>query len=185
MTTRNKSVLIIIGTLILGMVLGALVWSSFHTRRMQQIANLRMSDRLVAFIEKTVEPTDTAQQAAIREVVETHHVSIRELMDQVRDQQATLQSELAEVLTEAQHEKLTKAFGERFRRGRRFEEGGKRKGHRGRSSGWMNRDTNEDGVVDQEEFLAPLREMMTRLDTNGDGVLDAEEMQGARRGRGF
>jgi Ca2+-binding EF-hand superfamily protein len=41
-------------------------------------------------------------------------------------------------------------------------------------------DTNGDGVVSQDEFLAAARTRFTRLDKNGDGFIDADEMTGGR-----
>lgn len=177
MTTRNKSILIITGTLLLGMVLGALVWSSIHTRRMQQIADLRSTDRLMAFIEQAVQPTDDAQRTAIRDVVQSHQTAVRGLMDQVREQQTALQGQLTEVLTPAQQERLTEAFGKRFNR-KSGRDGKNRRGRRGHD--WMKRDVNQDSVLSREEFLAPMLEMMNRLDTNRDGVLTQAELQAGR-----
>ena len=47
---------------------------------------------------------------------------------------------------------------------------------------WWNEvtwDTNNDGVVDQDEFLAAggSKEQFAKFDLNGDGVLDADELQ--------
>jgi Ca2+-binding EF-hand superfamily protein len=41
-------------------------------------------------------------------------------------------------------------------------------------------DSNGDGVVTQDEFLAAARTRFARLDRNGDGFIEADEMTGAR-----
>ena len=41
-------------------------------------------------------------------------------------------------------------------------------------------DSNGDGVVTQDEFLAAARTRFARLDKNGDGFIEADEMTGAR-----
>ncbi len=44
-------------------------------------------------------------------------------------------------------------------------------------------DTNQDGRIDQAEFVAARAERLLRLDRNGDGVLDASDRRW-RHGRG-
>ncbi len=41
-------------------------------------------------------------------------------------------------------------------------------------------DTNGDGVVSQDEFLAAAKSRFAKLDKNGDGFIDADEMTGGR-----
>jgi len=41
-------------------------------------------------------------------------------------------------------------------------------------------DANGDGVIDQDEFLAPVRHRFGQMDTNGDGKVDRQEMMAAR-----
>jgi Ca2+-binding EF-hand superfamily protein len=41
-------------------------------------------------------------------------------------------------------------------------------------------DTNSDGVVTQDEYLAAAKARFARLDKNGDGYIDADEANGAR-----
>jgi len=40
----------------------------------------------------------------------------------------------------------------------------------------MSRDTNKDGILQEEELSADFRPMLKRVDTNGDGTLDQEEL---------
>ena len=42
-------------------------------------------------------------------------------------------------------------------------------------------DSNGDGMVSQDEYLAAARKRFTRLDKNGDGFIDADEMPAAHR----
>jgi Ca2+-binding EF-hand superfamily protein len=41
-------------------------------------------------------------------------------------------------------------------------------------------DTNGDGVVSQDEFLAAAKARFAKIDKNGDGFIDADEMAGQR-----
>lgn len=41
-------------------------------------------------------------------------------------------------------------------------------------------DANGDGLIDEEEFLAPVRQRFLQIDTNGDGNVDRQEMMAAR-----
>jgi len=41
-------------------------------------------------------------------------------------------------------------------------------------------DTNGDGVVSQDEFMAAAKTRFTKIDKNGDGFIDADEMTGQR-----
>ena len=41
-------------------------------------------------------------------------------------------------------------------------------------------DTNGDGVVSQDEYIAAAKSRFSRLDKNGDGFIDADEMPAHR-----
>ena len=45
-------------------------------------------------------------------------------------------------------------------------------------------DTNGDGIVTREEFLAAKERLFARLDRNGDGYVDESDMSGRLAGRG-
>jgi Ca2+-binding EF-hand superfamily protein len=55
-----------------------------------------------------------------------------------------------------------------------------RHGHGG--MGFMHADTNGDGVISKDEWLAASDKRFARLDTNGDGVLTEEEMKAHHHG---
>lgn len=131
MSPRVKSILLIIATLLIGLVLGALVNARLAEKRIERIASLRSERGFVQFIEDAVRPTDEAQREAIRDVLRRAGERMAAHQERSRRQARALldstRSELAEVLTDEQMQRLD----ERFEAGRRMRQ--KRSDRRGRS----------------------------------------------------
>lgn len=70
MSTRTKSILLLAGTLLLGMLLGALGSGTVFNRRLASIAELRTSRGMAFVLEEVVRPETPEQRQAFREVVE-------------------------------------------------------------------------------------------------------------------
>lgn len=130
MSPRTKSILLIVATLLIGIVIGALLNARLAERRMERIASLRSERGFVAFIETVVEPQDDAQREALREVLRragdrmaAHHNRTR---DEARALLDSTRAEMAEILTPEQLQRLDERFESRrrHRRNRGFRERG-------------------------------------------------------------
>ena len=119
MSERNKSLLIILSTLLIGMLIGALVWSGISRQRLNRLADLRQTDRMVDFVVENLEPLDDETRSQIMEIVRSRGDEMMEMRNDLRDLQNSLRSDLNEVLTEDQQKKLDRFMrSQRNRRGR-------------------------------------------------------------------
>lgn len=119
MSERNKSLLIILTTLLIGMLIGALAWSGVSRKRQNRLTNLRQTDAMVDFVIQNLEPLEAEQRASIIEIVHAHGDEITEMRNDMRDLQNSLKTDLSEILSEEQRTKLDKVMrNRRIRRSR-------------------------------------------------------------------
>ncbi|MEZ4700225.1 MAG: hypothetical protein R2834_07850 [Rhodothermales bacterium] len=125
MTTRTTSILIILGTLVVGMAIGALATSAIMNNRLDELEALRMEGGVQAFLERGIQPTDDAQRERIRQAIE--HVEFRQMVlrrdmfQQHRVLFDSLRAELDTILTDEQKSQLRDMMArerEEFRRRR-------------------------------------------------------------------
>ena len=127
MTPRSRSALLLGGTLVLGMILGALVVGAVGQWRAGRIVDMRRPSGFVEELYRVIRPRDAEQRQAIRPIIE--HVAqrnneiMRDANEQLRDVLAELVEELAPLLDPVQRERL-----ERFARAPRREPFGPRGG---------------------------------------------------------
>lgn len=69
MKPRVRSVLLLTATLLIGMVLGGLLRSSFFDGRMKRMHSLRTEEGFVGSYLETIQPADAAQEAAVRAIL--------------------------------------------------------------------------------------------------------------------
>jgi hypothetical protein len=69
MSSKVKSAFILLGTLALGMALGAMLWTTLHTRQMEKIRSLREEQTLTDMVVEVVDPVDEAQLIMVEEAV--------------------------------------------------------------------------------------------------------------------
>ena len=124
MSARTKSILLLLATLLIGMVLGALVNARLAEQRLERIAFLRSSHGFVRFWEEAVEPQDEAQREAIEAVLQQ---SARRLAEHMRTSQGEMQdiidstkTQLDVLLTPEQRARLERRM--QRRRENRFED---------------------------------------------------------------
>ncbi|MFQ5571182.1 MAG: hypothetical protein ACE5G0_16000 [Rhodothermales bacterium] len=110
MTPRTKSILLLGGTILIGMLLGALINGMVMRQRLEQIGELGTPSGLFFVLEDAVRLEDEAQRRAIRAVLEeaaARAMDIREHsrreMHNLRD---SIRAELVPLLSEDQLERL-------------------------------------------------------------------------------
>ena len=114
MTARTKSIAIIIGTLLVGVIIGALATGAVFSQRVAELQALRNENGVSRFLENVIEPTDDAQKERIREILEKtseSHMEIRRsMMMQHRDVFQEMRAELSLVLTDEQKVQMREWF---------------------------------------------------------------------------
>ncbi len=114
MKVRTKSTLIVVGTLMIGMVLGALLTGTFLIHRLKSIQEMRTSAGLTEEILKVIEPSDATQEADIRHILNEKTVKIEDLrlrytneaLDSIRFVIQELQDALNPILSIDQQNRL-------------------------------------------------------------------------------
>jgi len=110
MTARTTSALVLIATLLIGIVLGALLFGAVQRQRFQHALRLVRPDRFAASVEQVVQPKDEAQRQAIRQVLEKADARMRAdrqaMSQRMRAGLDSLQTGLSAVLDESQMERL-------------------------------------------------------------------------------
>jgi len=123
MNTKVKIALIIIVTLVIGIVLGAMLNRAFMRFRIQRAFADRNPLGMISFIEKDIRPTPD-QREKIREVLEKHRkksLDLREkFMMEMRAEFESLEAELDPILTPEQKNRLKRRFRGPWRDPRRF-----------------------------------------------------------------
>ncbi len=122
MKTKYKTVLIIIGTFLLGLAVGALGSQLYYRYRVNQIVTVRSPQLMFRFVEKAVQP-DPSQMAEVRRILEKHGRLVYSTMQENRDRQLqqfqALKDELATVLKPEQMRRFEERLQRRQRKIRR------------------------------------------------------------------
>ena len=117
MNLQVKPALIIIGTLLIGIVLGALMSRALADRQYRRIGDMMRPDRLSMRLIKIIEPLEPDQREAVTAIVEETAAKIRDLTRETRfEMHAVMDSmfmELKPLLTDEQNARLEKHRGER------------------------------------------------------------------------
>ena len=117
MKPRLRSTLLLLLTLGLGIVLGALIQSNLHHGRLERLHLLRSEESFVTILEDTIGPLEPAAAATVRGHLEAYATRIvtrvRENRSYVRSEMASLETELAPLLNEAQRERLRERLAPR------------------------------------------------------------------------
>lgn len=110
MTARTKSTLVLVATLLIGMVLGALLFGAVQRQRFQNALRLVRPDRFVASVEQVIRPVDEAQRQAVRQVLADFDGQMRrgrvEMARRMGTELDSLQSLLSPLLDEGQAARL-------------------------------------------------------------------------------
>ena len=100
MTARVKSILLLLATLLIGMVLGALVNARLAEQRLERIAFLRSQRGFIQAMERAIAPHDEAQREAVRAILDEAALRMAtQLQQNGRAMQAILDSTKTELQT--------------------------------------------------------------------------------------
>lgn len=139
MNAKTTSVIIIIVTLILGVLIGSLATSAIMNNRLEALQALRMQDGLTRHLQRVIEPTDDAQKAEIRAILQQasrRQIEIRRsVFEEHRALFEEMRDELDAVLTAEQKEKLKRWVEQDGRAGRVSPEFMRRRSEGGRFRG--------------------------------------------------
>ena len=118
MNARTTSFLVILGTLLVGIMIGALATGAIVNQRVEALQALRMEGGFMKMLERQIEPVDDKQKGEIRAVLKEAARRQTELRrDMISEHRALfndLRSELDEILTPEQRERL-RSLAERER----------------------------------------------------------------------
>ena len=118
MKNQYKSVLILVITLFIGMILGALIHGAFMQNRIKDMAfRMRAPFGLLRILEDVVD-LDESQQEAVHEVLKRHQERMSRSRREVRTMMDSLRKELEPILTQEQLERLDRRPW--FPRGKEF-----------------------------------------------------------------
>ena len=135
MKARTKSALLLVATLVVGLLVGAVTTGSIVNHRLDELKAMRSRGGFTGMLERVIEPTDEAQRAQIRAVLERSEARFSETRRECRGFFATgrdsMRADLASVLTPAQQTRLDQWLSRDWR---------SRNGHRGRNGKSSKRD---------------------------------------------
>ena len=83
MSSRTKSALVLLGTLFIGLAVGAMLWSTVHNRQMEKIRSLREHRTLTDIIVGVVEPADDAQRELVANAVSEYQEAMSLVYDRM------------------------------------------------------------------------------------------------------
>lgn len=130
MNTRTKSALLIAGTLIVGVLIGALATARVTDQRLDRMRDLRSRDGFAETVLQAIEPTSPEQEKQIKAILSESHERMgdlrREWRVSLRAEGDTMRKALTEILTPAQIEALDGWMERRQRGPRRGAEGERR-----------------------------------------------------------
>ncbi|MFC1525637.1 hypothetical protein ACFL6X_02380 [Candidatus Latescibacterota bacterium] len=110
MTTRTKSILVLAATLVIGMVIGALLFGAVQRQRFQLALRLARPGRMMASVEEVIRPVDEQQRQAVREVLEGFEARMlrgrTEAAQRMRAEIDSLQTQLSPLLSKDQLTRL-------------------------------------------------------------------------------
>ena len=127
MSARLKSVLLLCGVLVVGLLLGAFATSTWQHRRMSELRQAREQGGIMRMLEQTIEFESDTQRQEVEEILQRTEESFRSLRRMYLDSMVThrelLMNDMQQVLTPEQledmQERLTRERRSNRSRGRR------------------------------------------------------------------
>ena len=110
MKASTKSVLVLVLTLFVGIAIGAVSWSIVHNQRMEKLREMRRNGGMYGLIDKYVDPSDAAQEAALRSIADRYQADLELLYGEARTERNamldSMRAELRTILTPAQQQAM-------------------------------------------------------------------------------
>lgn len=132
--------MIIVGTLVIGIAIGALSTGAILNQRVETLQALREDPGFMFFLERVIEPTDEAQREKIRvvlqEAAEKRKELRRSMIEEHRSLFVDIREELDQILTAEQKMKLRTFMEQEMKQRGRRREGGAPGIRRGRPEGF-------------------------------------------------
>lgn len=127
MNPKYLSLILVVVTLIVGIVLGAVGNGALHNKRMKEISKLRSNTGFSEYLINTIQPRDDAQRATVEQIIDEYVQKYRAVRDSqqvaMRAVSDSMRTELATVLSDEQ----IAAVDDMFERSRRKDDEKKRK----------------------------------------------------------
>lgn len=121
MNLRTKTILILIGTLVLGGIVGAFVTGAVVDQRMERLHTLRTQHGFAESMEQAIGITDESQRMEVRPILQEASVRLEENMSECKAAGRgiidSMRAELRPLLDEQQEQRLEEYFQKHGRRG--------------------------------------------------------------------
>lgn len=118
---RTKTALILVGTLLLGVVLGALATGVFVRHRIHHLRKLRTPAGFTQEMMQAIEPTGPEQRDALRTALESHVRNMRDIREryrkELRAEVDSMHAAAGDLLTPEQQERMREKMKELHREG--------------------------------------------------------------------
>lgn len=112
MSTRVKSILLLTGTFVVGILLGVFATSTLQHRRMAELRQVREQGGIMRMLERTLEFESDAQRQEVEDILEQAEASFRAMRrtytDSMLVHRGVLMDALQQVLTAEQLEEMEK-----------------------------------------------------------------------------
>lgn len=109
MTYKTKSTFILLGTLIIGIIIGALVSGTIRDKRERRFEHMLPRERFFDFMERVIQPTEQ-QRHQFETIMKKYSEKMAKLFDQHQDQlfaiYDSMRTELKAVLTDEQRQRF-------------------------------------------------------------------------------
>ena len=129
MKARTKSALLLIATLVVGVLVGAVTTGSIVNNRLDELKAMRSRGGFTGMLERVIEPTNEAQRAQIRAALEGSEARFSEALRECRGFHSaardSMRADLDSILTPAQQTRLDQWLSRdrKSRNGRRARKG--------------------------------------------------------------
>jgi hypothetical protein len=123
MKPKSKSAIVLLGTLVLGILLGGFGWSAIHNQRIDRMHSLRNSGTLSHVVQEVVKPVDSAQSARIDSIATAAERDLKTMYREVSTRRSarfdSMRISLEDILSPEQVERLEEWINRNRRNTRR------------------------------------------------------------------